>query len=196
MWHELSFVAEFFSALVAIDRAIVDRVARGGCPVCGAALHRSDYDRKPRGGLVGRAGEAFSRRFSLCCGRRGCRKRATPPSVRFLGRRVYLEIVVLVGCLWALGGDTAAAGVPRKTVRRWLDWWRSVFPTSPTWIALRARFAPPPPDDASMPGSFLQRLAAELGPHDIDRVFVRAACLLAPVTTQSVLDASRFVRAD
>src|SRR5271157_4368665 len=64
-------------------------------------LHRSDYDRKPRGALIAPAGEAFVRRFSLCCGREGCRKRATPPSLRFLGRRVYLGAVVLVASMLA-----------------------------------------------------------------------------------------------
>jgi hypothetical protein len=76
---------EFFRALVEVDEAVTRRVAAEGCPVCDGPLHRSDYDCKPRGALVAPAGEAFARRFSLCCGREGCRKRAMPPSVRFLG---------------------------------------------------------------------------------------------------------------
>jgi hypothetical protein len=35
-------------------------------------------------------------RFSFCCDRDGCRNRATPPSVRFLGRKVYLGAVVML----------------------------------------------------------------------------------------------------
>ena len=42
-------------------------LARGGrCEarrLCGGALHRGDYARKPRGGLVAAAAEAFARRF-------------------------------------------------------------------------------------------------------------------------------------
>ena len=55
------------------------------------------------------AAEAFSRRFSLCCGRDGCRHRATPPSVRFLGGRVYVGAVVIVRWLEGTGGDEVRA---------------------------------------------------------------------------------------
>jgi hypothetical protein len=38
--------------------------------------------------------------LSLCCSRDGCRRRMTPPSVRFLGRRVYLgAVLVLVSAM-------------------------------------------------------------------------------------------------
>lgn len=80
---------ELFRVLVEVDEAVTLRGAAEGCPVCDGPLHRSDHDRKPRGALVAPAGEAFARRFSLCCARESCRKRAMPPSVRFLGRRVY-----------------------------------------------------------------------------------------------------------
>jgi len=76
---------EFFEGLTTIDAAIVDRAAKEPCRDCGGPLHRGDYPRKPRGGLLAIAAEAFGRRFSLCCGREGCRRRVTPPSVRFLG---------------------------------------------------------------------------------------------------------------
>ena len=84
---------EFFAALEAVDASIARRVADARCPVCGGALHVSNYGRKPRGGLIAQAGEASVLRFSLCCEKEGCRKRATPPSLRFLGRRVYLGAV-------------------------------------------------------------------------------------------------------
>ncbi len=60
-------------------------MAAKGCPGCEGPLHRGDYERKPRGALVAAASEAFRVRHSLCCG--WCRRRALPPSVRFLGRR-------------------------------------------------------------------------------------------------------------
>jgi len=99
---------EFFELLVEVDEAVTHRVAAEGCPVCDGPLHRSDYDRKPRGALLAPAGEAFARRFSLCCGREGCRKRAMPPSVRFLGRRVYLGAVVILASIVALALRAAA----------------------------------------------------------------------------------------
>lgn len=94
MLHGAVLAGEFFVLLERIDQEIVRQVADGGCPRCDGPLHRGDYPRKPRGGLLARAGEAFNRRFSLCCG--WCRARCLPPSVRFLGRRVYLEAVVVL----------------------------------------------------------------------------------------------------
>jgi len=195
--HTVCLGRDFFAVLVGIDRALVRLVAEAGCPKpgCEGPLHRADYARKPRGGLVALAGESFGTRFSLCCG--WCRDRCLPPSVRFLGRRVYLEAVVMLACVLSLcGGDVAAAGVPMRTVRRWLGWWSSIFPSLPTWVELRARFAPPPPDESSLPLSLLEQLAAALGPLDAEKILLAAARLIAPVTTQSCPDASRFVRAD
>ena len=125
MFDRIELGIEVFEGLLAIDEAIVERAAREPCRECGGPLHRGDHPRKPRGGLLAIAGEAFSRRFNLCCGRDGCRLRAMRPSVRFLGRRVYLGAVVIVAAAVALVAATAAAatrstGVPARTARRWL----------------------------------------------------------------------------
>src|SRR5580704_10726788 len=129
MFDPFEMRREFFEGLMAMDAAIVVRAAQEPCRDCGGPLHRGDYPRKPRGGLLATATEAFDRRFSLCCGRDGCRHRATPPSVRFLGRRAYLGAVVIVASAIALATMTAravvrATGVPARTTRRWLRWWR------------------------------------------------------------------------
>jgi hypothetical protein len=100
MFDQIVLGGEFFEGLVAMDVAIVERATARSCRYCGGRLHRGDYPRKPRGGLIGRAGESFRRRFSLCCGREGCRRRSTPPSVRLLGRRVYLGAVVMWRASW------------------------------------------------------------------------------------------------
>lgn len=197
MWHVTSFGAEFFDQLVGIDEAIARRVAAAGCPRCGGPLHRGDYDRKPRGAVVAVAGEAFSRRFSLCCGREGCRKRAMPPSVRFLGRRIYLEVIVLLACVRARLGDVVdqgrrIAGVPARTVGRWCAWWTSAFPATSTFLVIRARVPPPPPDEDRLPLSFLERLPGA----DLSVVLVHAARWLAPLTTRSLPDSTRFVWGD
>ena len=198
---------EFFSRLEKCDAAIADAVMAGRCPHCGGPLHRSDYHRKPRGALVAGAGEAFTRRHSLCCGRRGCRKRALPPSLRFLGRRVYLEMVVVLASVLALTATlfreaVATSGVPARTLRRWGSWWREVFPQLPTWAELRARFVPPPPDEAELPRSLVERLGADLcraaggsaEPAPGAVMMLLARCL-APATTGSVAEGSRFVMA-
>lgn len=184
---------EFFEGLVAIDEAIVARAAREPCRECGGALHRGDHPRKPRGGLLAVAGEAFSRRFNLCCGRDGCRLRAMPPSVRFLGRRVYLGAVVIVAAAIALVAATAAAatrstGVPARTTRRWLRWWRGPFTASAPFVELSARLVPAP-ERPRIPLSLLERLADE---HPI--AVAKLLAWLAPITTTSCPDGSRLLR--
>ncbi len=71
MFGGIELGIEFFEGLVAIDAAILEKAAAERCPFCGGPLHRGDYPRKPRGGLLGPAAEAFDRRFSVCCGREG-----------------------------------------------------------------------------------------------------------------------------
>jgi hypothetical protein len=198
MSHELYFGREFFEKLVEFDARIAVQVAESGCPYCGGPLHRADYDRKPRGGRIAEAGEAFGRRFSLCCGRPGCRRRALPPSLRFLGRRVYLEVVILAACAYAAGvaAMRKAVAVPKRTLRRWCAWWVEEFPATRSWQSMRARFAPPPPAEAELPRSLLERLAAAMpdSPSPIaPAVLMLAARWLAPVTTR-LADGSRFVR--
>lgn len=201
MWHEVDLAGEFFEELAEIDERICRQVAIAGCSHCDGPLHRADYERKPRGGLIGGAGERFSRRCALCCGREGCRKRSLPPSLRFLGRRVYLEAVVLLASVRALvepamRAAQAITGVPVRTLNRWRKWWSGEFPTLHHWIAIRALFAPPPPDESELPKSLLERFADSLGGGStLEQVLRLASRWLAPMTTQSVADGSRFVHA-
>lgn len=192
MFEQVELGSEFFEGLAAIDEAIVAKVAGGACEKCGGRLHRGDYPRKPRGGLVAVAAEAFDRRFSLCCGRAGCRRRSTPPSVRFLGRRVYVGAVVIVASVVALAVATAGAarretGIASRTMRRWRRWWRDGFPATSVFVALAARVMMF--DRRQMPASILERF---IGDEDVR---VRAMLVwLAPLTTASVDDGARFVR--
>jgi hypothetical protein len=192
MFDQITFGREFFARLEALDQAIARRVAASRCPVCGGPLHAGHFPRKPRGALIAPEGEAFLVRFSFCCGREGCRKRATPPSLRFLGRRVYLGVVVIVASLvaQALRGAAAlrrATGVPARTTRRWLDWWRGPFTTTEVFVAICARLIGVAVSE--LPASIVDRFE---GPR---REQVRGTlALLAPLTTGSVRDGSRFVR--
>jgi hypothetical protein len=193
MFDEIELGREFFEWLSAIDSAIVASVAAEACPLCGGPLHRGDFARKPRGGVIASAAEAFTRRFSLCCGREGCRKRATPPSVRFLGRRVYVGAAVIVASVMALVATTArairaATGIPARTTRRWLRWWHGSFTTTRVFIQIAARLVPAV-SRRTLPSSLLERLEGEPS--------ARVATLLAwlaPLTTTSMPDGSRFVR--
>jgi hypothetical protein len=193
MFDEIRLRSEFFELLTGIDATIAARVVEKGCRFCGGPLHRGDYPRKPRGGLVAEAAEAFARRFSLCCGREGCRRRATPPSVRFLGRRVYVAAVVVVASVVALAYTAASAarrvtGIPERTTRRWLRWWRGEFVQTPVFVALSGRLVPGI-DRVQLPRSILERFA---GPASVR--LQELLTWLAPITTTSTPDGSRFVR--
>lgn len=197
MLHGSCLDRSVFVALVVVDQRLAEAARAQGCPACSAALHRRDYLRKPRGGLLAAAGEEFRRRFGLCCSREGCRRSVLPPSVRFLGQRVYLEAVILLACLHALIGEVPGgapvAAVPKKTVRRWLSWWTSTFLSSPTWLWIRGRLMPPV-DETQVPRSFIERVAQGLGDApDVGQVLTIAAQWLAPLTTRSLSDPSRFL---
>lgn len=192
MVDHLDLGREFFAELEQFDEQMARRVAAAGCPKCGGPLHRGDYGRKPRGALIAPAGETSVVRFSLCCGREGCRRRAMPPSLRFLGRRVYLGAVVLMASVLAqvlgvAGSIRRVTGVPVRTTKRWLGWWRGPFLSTAVLVAVRARLvgvadeALPASMVAKLPGTWRQRVRAVLA-------------FLAPLTTGSLPDASRFLR--
>ena len=127
-----------------VDTDLVLEARLKGCLLCGGKLHRSDYERKPRGG------PQWDVRFSLCCAREGCRRRHTPASVRFMGRRVYAGLVVVFvsAMLHGLKPERVqrlreALGIDRRTLARWRQWWLGIFLESSFWREARARFMPP-----------------------------------------------------
>jgi len=192
-WFE--FGSEFFEGLMAIDVRIVEQAAQQPCAHCGGPLYRGDYPRKPRGGQIATSAEGWVRRFSLCCGSEGCRRRATPPSVRFLGRRVYVGAVVIAAAAVSLTMAAASAavrvtGVPSRTTRRWLRWWRHTFPTTRPFVELSARLIPPV-DRRRLPASLLEPLAGH-GPVAVSKLL----SWMAPISTTSWLRDSSFVRTE
>ena len=122
----------------------------------------------------------YSSRLSFCCA--VCRKRATSLSVRFLGRRVYLALaVVLVSGSRTASTPTgvrlgAELGVARQTLQRWQAWWIERFPQTALWRATCARFMPPVPE-AQLPGELITRFA---GP--AHEALMRLLVWLSPVT--------------
>jgi hypothetical protein len=136
----------FLLLLLTIDRDLAEKVRFQGCP-CGGRLHTANYPRKPRGG-PSCPEPGFSLRLSFCCDVDGCRCRSTPPSVRFLGRRVYLGVMVVLMTAMRQGPSPRGYavlqerfGVDRRTLERWQAWWKEAFPESRFWKAARARFA-------------------------------------------------------
>ena len=92
MCQSLPLNASFWFTLFQLDWQIADQVRRQNCRHCAGKLHMANYPRKPRGVPREVLGQAYALRLSFCCA--VCRKRTTPPSVRFLGPKVYLGIII------------------------------------------------------------------------------------------------------
>ena len=103
MCHDFLSDATFWQNLSRLDQLAAEQVREQGCAHCGARLHSACYPRKPRGVSRSVLGEQYECRLSYCCAREGCRKRCTPPSVRFLGRKVYLGVVITLICAFEQG---------------------------------------------------------------------------------------------
>jgi len=186
--HALLQNPNFFRLLLRIDEELADEARAAGCP-CGGTLHRSDYPRKPRA-CPNEVRADFESRFSFCCSR--CRKRTTAISARFLGRRVYLSLaVVLVSALHmgqvsAAAGISALLGVPLRTLQRWRHWWQQLFVLTPLWQAACARFMPSVESD-QLPGGLLERFA---GPPEGAMMhlllFLTPLTVSRPITLQEV----------
>lgn len=133
-----------FHLLHRLEVDLAETVRGSGCPDCGGRLHAAHYRRKPRGGPMA-IPERYSRRLSLCCGRDGCRRRRLPPSVLFMGRRVYWAPVVLVVTTLRQQRSTgsgarrleALLGVSKETLERWMRFYREEFPASEPWRRVR-----------------------------------------------------------
>lgn len=141
MCHALLQDPAFFRFLQRIDEEFAAETRRGRCCRCTGALHSADYPRKPRG-CPASVIEDYSSRYSFTCGR--CEKRATPASVRFLGRRVYVAVVLML--VSPRGGAKARAlcellTIPERTLDRWRAWWAQDFSRTPFWQSMRERFA-------------------------------------------------------
>lgn len=147
MYHELLRDASFWAVLFSVDQDLAEQCRKDGCG-CGGRLDRANYPRKPDGGPRDLPRE-YRYRLSFCCERDGCRKRATPPSVRFLGRKVYLGAVVILVAAMRQGPTprrvrelTKLFGVDRRTIYRWRDFWNEQFPKTTFWKVARARLVP------------------------------------------------------
>jgi hypothetical protein len=174
--------AKFHEQLLVFDRDLAASTRAARCWLCGGALHSASYDRKPRG-CPGGLGQEYAERFSFCCAVDGCRKRMTPPSLRFLGRKIYLATVVtLISAM--LHGTTparlarlsAVPGIDRRTLARWRIWWRSTFTDGSFALVAKAALVPPL-DVAGLPVSLLDRFAGA-----IEQKLTALLRFLAPLT--------------
>ncbi len=134
MYTELTGNASFWATLLEIDRKLLDIAIDGACIYCGGALHLSHYPRKVRG-LDAAADAWFGTRFSTCCGR--CRRRHTPLSVRFMGRRLFAFVVVVLASM-----EAAASCASARTLKRWRTYWTEHLPCLAVWRLVQSRFVP------------------------------------------------------
>lgn len=168
--HEERVSGSFHATLLVIDTLAAQALRARGCPYCVAGpLHAANWPRKVRG--LGEASERagqYDTRLGLCCGREGCRRRTTPPSVRFGGRRVYAFVVfVLASAAMNEASESATGGrmdisdfrVPVSTLSRWSRFWRTDFAHHPWFVQLSACMESPL-DKTRLPRALLERFSA------------------------------------
>lgn len=174
--------------LLGIDRDLAAQARIKGCQHrgCSGKLHSAQYPRKILGmSFVEDSDQDESKRFSFCCDT--CRRRMTPASVRFLGRRVYPAVLVLVLSAMREGVTGSRAtqlretfGVARRTLERWRHWWREIFVKTPFWAIARGRFMPIL-DQGALPECLIDSFQAQ----DKKARLVQCLRFLNPITVPS-----------
>jgi len=156
------------SQLEKLDQELAEETQEKGCRFCGGRLDSACYPRKARG-VPAELEEGFSTRHSFCCAREGCRKRITPPSFRFLGRRVYAAAWVVLLTALAQGVTPGRArrlrelvGVSRRTLQRWRQWWRQEFVGTAFWKCARGRVGSAV-SESTLPLSLLEAFSGNSG---------------------------------
>ena len=188
MYHELPRTARFWSFLRAVDQDLAEETRKKACP-CGGRLHAANYPRKPRGTAV-QLPERECLRLSFCCDGDGCRKRSTPPSVRFLGPKVYLGAIVILISTMRQGPSprrvrelSTRFGADRRTIARWQVFWRERFSQTPFWKVAGARLVPVV-EILSLPYSLVD---AFLSRHRICKGWTLLLRFLSPITITGAL---------
>jgi len=157
--------AEFVKVLYRYDRRKGKQTKEKGCPLCKGRLHDAHYQRKPRG-IVGHLDEKFKRCFCYCCAK--CRHRVWPPSLRFLGAKVYFGFVVLLRAAdqlqlkAPLRKAIAPLAVCHQTAARWRTWWQEQVPKTSFWCD-KVAVLMPPIEPTEMPDPLVSRFDVRVG---------------------------------
>lgn len=183
MCHAPVIDSSIWPRLYQLDQLIAEEAKACRCPNCGSVLHQARFPRKPRGVCRSLLGEEYCSRFSFCCSQ--CRSRCTPPSVRFLGRKVYLGVIVVLAAAVAQGLTNQRfkkliehLPLSRHTLQRWLHWWQEQLPGTPFWRQLQGRVP-------SMSQTPLPLAIIDLSIDDLVLRFQQLLLTLMPLTTQS-----------
>jgi hypothetical protein len=180
--HALLHDPAFFRLLTRIDAEFAAKTRQSRCPECAGPLHVADFPRKPRG-CPASVREEYSWRLSFTCG--WCDARSTPASVRFLGRRLYVAMALML--VSPPAGSAAGAlaeqlSVPARTVRRWCSWWQKDFQRTAFWQSVRERFVSQVAAEA-LPQSLFARFQ---GPTCRERL-IQLLRFVCPLSTASVI---------
>jgi hypothetical protein len=139
MSHTFFWKANFHFFLSSIDQDLANQTQQQGCLECGQKLHQANYPRSPVGIPI-QFRDHYDERLSFCCDT--CRKRMTPPSVKFFGRRWYpAPLFILISAF--MRGVTEyhldqmkrhfGLTVSESTWKRWRGWWQETFMTTLFW---------------------------------------------------------------
>jgi hypothetical protein len=114
----------------------------------------------------------------------------TPPSVRFLGPKVYLGAIVILISAMRQGPTprrvrelSTRFGADRRTIARWQVFWREHFPQTPFWKVARAQLVPVV-EIVSLPYSLVDDF---LRRHRICRGWTLLLRFLSPITVPGAL---------
>jgi hypothetical protein len=158
--------ARLYALLMKFDGELAAEMRSKRCQICGGRLDQDHFPRKPRVASWVELPDGYDERFSYSCAVDGCRKRHTPPSARYLGRRIYLGVIVVLATAmqqglapWRLRRLREELGVSRQTLERWRRWWQEAFVESSFWKAAKAAFSSPV--GAEVPRSLLARFAGD-----------------------------------
>ncbi len=141
IFHNFFKESRFHLLLSSIDEEIGLSTRLVGCNYCGGILHRADYPRSPIW-ISTELRVYYDERISFCCNNNKCRKRTTPPSVRFFGRiwvpgPLFIIISLLTDgiSLRRIESIKRRFGMDIKlsTWMRWREWWLSKFPQTKFW---------------------------------------------------------------
>lgn len=148
MLPELLQRSNLFFLLYQIDLELAQACRKNGCLHCNGPLHQANYSRQPWGAPENMTDEQKIRQ-SLCCGHEGCRKRLLPPSSIYMGKKKYWSAVIVI--VMALRQNKSKSpdviklmrmfSISYKTILRWRDWFKNIFPSTPHWMRLRGRIS-------------------------------------------------------
>lgn len=183
MSHNLLLNASFHQRLCKIDLEIIKTTQEKGCPFCSGTLHQANYPRTGFG-LPQNVRHYYEERFSLCCSQ--CRRRTTPPSVRFLGAHRFVAFVLVLVCAQRVApNEKRLARLVRRfdlrvsltTWQRWRKWWKEQFQLSPVWREVK--------------GLLVYQDSISTFPRDVlkaltkDRL-VSLLCLISPLSVRAI----------